>query len=103
MISFDVNPGDLALIDSIAARAVELSRRFGTPRRKQDVMMDISACHANGCPLRLHALLDADDFNFGHDVFGIGRHLDRDDASPTGGQLLNMFRPRFAVKETVNG
>ena len=26
-------------------------------------------------------------------------HMDRDDNSPTGGQCLNCFLPRFAVKE----
>lgn len=52
--------------------------------------MDIRACHANGTPLRLEELLRADDGNFGHDVFGIRRYIDR-----TTGQLTDCFLPRF--------
>lgn len=56
--------------------------------------MDITATHANGCPLKLAELLAADDFNFSHDVAGIYRHLDR-----TTGKLLDCFLPRFAQKQ----
>lgn len=53
--------------------------------------MDITACHANGCPLKLRELLAAEDFNFAHDVFGIRRHLNRETA-----QLGDYFMLRFA-------
>lgn len=53
--------------------------------------MDVIAVHMNGRPLRLEALLAADDFNFAHDVFGIRRHLDRDT-----GELTQCFVPRFS-------
>jgi hypothetical protein len=55
------------------------------------VQMDLAACHCNGCPLQLTELLDADDFNFSHDIFGIRRHLNR-----TTGKLDDRFLPRFA-------
>lgn len=55
--------------------------------------MDITACHANGNPLRLAELLKADDGNFGHDVFGIRRFIDR-----TTGRLMGHFRPRYSVR-----
>ena len=46
----------------------------------------------------IHAagMLAADDFNFGHDVFGIYRHLDR-----TTGKLMNCFVPRFAQRQSA--
>jgi hypothetical protein len=53
--------------------------------------MDITACHLNGCPLRLGELLGADDANFAHDVFGIRRHLNRET-----GKLEDCFCPRYA-------
>lgn len=56
--------------------------------------MDLEATHCNGCPLDLEALLNADDFNFYHDVYGISRHLNR-----STGELMNCFLPRFALKE----
>lgn len=36
-------------------------------------VMDIVAVHNHICRLRLTALLNADDFNFAHDVMGIGQ------------------------------
>ncbi len=56
------------------------------------LQMDIAACHLNGNKLNLQELLDADDFNFNHDVYGISRHIDRDNA-----QLMNCFLPRFST------
>ena len=60
--------------------------------KHMDAMMDIEACHSNGCPLRLNELLATDDGNFGHDVFGIRRHLDRET-----GKLGGCFLPRFSA------
>jgi hypothetical protein len=101
MISFDVNRADQRIITEIAKRAERMAaaHQHQSDRRKvMDYVMDITACHANGCPLDLIRLLAADDFNFAHDVFGIEWHLDRIDTSPTGGQLLGEFLPRFARK-----
>lgn len=58
--------------------------------------MDVTACHCNGCPLRLQELLEADDFNFTHDVFGIRRFIDR----TTGEMPGAKFHPRFSVPRT---
>jgi len=41
-------------------------------------------------PLRLNELLDASDFNFAHDVFGIHECLDRET-----GEMKKSFVPRF--------
>jgi len=41
-------------------------------------------------PLRLQEMLNSDDENFTHDIFGIYRHLNRKT-----GELENCFVPRF--------
>ncbi len=89
-VSFDISAEDFALIKKIATRAVKLLKITFPNYDKQWSMMDLTACHANGCPLRLKDLLDADDFNFAHDIFGLLRHLNRDT-----GKLENCFLPRF--------
>lgn len=91
-ISFDVSCSDAGIIKAISERAVEVAFKY-RPDSEFDFMscqMDITATHANGNPLRLLDLLEADDFNFGHDVFGIERHLDRNT-----GKLMHGFSPRF--------
>lgn len=90
-IRFDASPEDFAIIERIAARAVKMANGGGWHYPESDAQMDLTACHRNGTPLRLTELLTADDFDFGHDVFGIRRHLDR-----TTGKLMNLFSPRFA-------
>jgi hypothetical protein len=57
-----------------------------------DLIMDITACHLNGCPLDLERLLTAPDFDFDHDVAGIHGYLDRKT-----GKLLDNFLPRYAL------
>jgi Family of unknown function (DUF6874) len=52
--------------------------------------MDLCATHC-AVPLKLEALLAADDFNFAHDILGIQRHMDRKT-----GDLGGCFLPRFA-------
>ena len=56
-----------------------------------DLSMDVTACHCNGCPLDLEALLGAKDVEFAHDVLGIRAHIDR-----KVGLLTNCFLPRYA-------
>ena len=83
-VSFDVTRGETQLIQRIADRAE------GGSRKKLDVLMDITACHANGCRLRLSALLAASELDFWHDVLGIAAHIDRKT-----GELTNCFCPRY--------
>ncbi len=92
-ISFDIPHADRVTVTSIALRAHELEKDvLGAARTPiLDMEMDITATHANCCPLRLADLLDANDADFAHDVFGIARHLDR-----STGKLTGMFVPRFA-------
>jgi hypothetical protein len=56
--------------------------------------MDISACHSNGCPLRLADLLAAKNFDFMHDVAGIHNNIDRET-----GKLKGNFLPRYHKRE----
>ncbi len=92
--SFETSKKEFLLIAEIAKRAVILADKLGVGMYDDctTVCMDVTACHANGNPLRLADLLKADDGNFGHDVFGIGRYIDR-----ATGKLTDYFRPRYSV------
>jgi hypothetical protein len=96
-ISFKVSKEDAVTIQKIAERAQALSMRLDR-RLVYDLInadMDITAVHVNCCPLDLIELLAADDANFGHDVFGIRRHLDRNTAT-----LQGCFLPRFSAVQS---
>jgi hypothetical protein len=56
--------------------------------------MDLTACHANGCPMDFETLLSAPDADFVHDVGGIHRYIDR-----TTGRLGDCFVPRCAARD----
>lgn len=89
---FNATRAEMEVIAKIATRARKMAAALGGFQYTQsDALMDINACHSNGCPLKLQELLDADDGNFGHDVFGIRRHINRET-----GQLEDCFLPRFA-------
>ena len=100
-VSFDITDADRDLIGQIVDRALDLISRGETltkrdrAERRINLMMDLTACHANGNPLRLQDLIDADDFNLFHDVAGIARHIDRDT-----GRLTNFFSPRFSARQS---
>jgi len=75
------------LMERIANRAETLMKI----EDRISLLMDLEAVHCNGCPLRLQDLLEADNFNFLHDILGIRRNIDR-----ITGKLRNEFYPRFA-------
>jgi hypothetical protein len=85
--SFEVSKADKSLIDEIVIKAGWLIGGI----EPLGLAMDLTATHANGCPLKLAALLQADDFNFCHDIRGIQAHLNR-----TTGKI-ERFLPRYAV------
>ncbi len=87
MINFNTTKKDTELITKIAQRAVKINPDYDY----MDASMDVTAVHLNDCKLRLSDLLEADDFNFAHDIFGIRRHIDR-----ATGKLTNCFLPRFS-------
>jgi len=78
---------ELNVIGKIVRRAATMTAELD----RLSLHIDLDACMRE-CPLDLDALLNADDANFAHDVFGIVRHMDR-----TTGQLTGCFRPRFAL------
>lgn len=85
-VTFKISRSESEIIHQIGRRAnAALDTDFMT------TVMDVTAAHANGCPLRLHDLLAADEFNFAHDIYGINRHINRDT-----GKFEDCFRPRFA-------
>lgn len=91
MVSFDVTEQEAGLIALVVDRIETLHKREAMTFDRLHWHMDITACHANGCPLKLHDLLVGSEFDFTHDVFGISRHLDRKT-----GKLQNCFLPRYA-------
>lgn len=95
-LNWKVSTKDRELIDKIAHRAKALAARFDIKYPWHDAMMDVTATHTNGMPLDLDGLLKTDDGNFGHDVFGIRRHLNRET-----GKLMDCFRPRYAKGATT--
>jgi hypothetical protein len=87
MVKFEATVEELQTIMNIVERAAQ----HWTPAQypPQDMMMDLDACHSNGCPLDLAKLLRAPDFDFVHDVAGIFRHIDR-----STGKIQDCFLPR---------
>jgi hypothetical protein len=88
MINWKIDKEDLLIISDIADRALELN----VDGRKQTIVMDLQACHTNGCPLRLNDLLAAEACDFLHDICGINHHINREN-----GKLEDCFSPRFSA------
>lgn len=81
------------LIAKIGARASKLVHSNYKELEVIDIIMDIEKAHQS-CPLKLKELYEADDFSFGHDVFGIIRHLNRETC-----ELEGCFLPRFSKSD----
>jgi hypothetical protein len=82
------------LMIKIADRLANLSLEFkekGAAYKTTDLLMDLDATNSNGCPLDFQKLLDAEDFDFIHDIFGICNNIDR-----RTGELTNCFLPQCA-------
>lgn len=90
MISWNVSKTEHDIIMDIAYRAHAIAKKQGVPYDLTEIMMDLTATHANGCPLKLAELAGASPFDFTHDVFGIRNHIDR-----STGQLRDGFCPRY--------
>src|SRR5258708_8956764 len=89
-VSFDISSTDAILIEHIVLRAASL-----LGGETLELMMDLTAVHANGNPLRLMDLLMASKFDFCHDINGIRRHINRNT-----GKLEN-FTPKFSAPRMV--
>ena len=88
-MKWDTNKKDMLLINDIAKRACAQGSMMAD---KQQLDMDITACHLNGTRLNLEKFLKADEGNFLHDIYGIQRHINRDT-----GKLENCFSPRYSA------
>lgn len=97
MIKFNCSRPEAELIIAIAKRAVAMANSYDLEYKMLEADMDITACHCNGNPLDLLKLLEADDFNFAHDVFGIRRHINR-----TTGKLEDCFVPRCSYQSKLD-
>lgn len=87
-LRFDCGPGELDLIKKIVER---FGKQSSINYSVIDMVMDLDACHSNGCPLDFQKLLEAPDFDFIHDVLGIRRHINH-----RTGEIENCFLPRCA-------
>jgi len=94
-MNFRITKKEAETVGAIARRASHLASGLDTRYDTQEAWMDVSAAHANGCPLDLAKLLAADNFDFVHDVFGIRNHIDR-----RTGKLDNCFLPRCAAPQS---
>ncbi|MFA5301013.1 MAG: hypothetical protein WC389_22700 [Lutibacter sp.] len=92
MIQWTTSKQTQKVEEKIAERAVTMAKKYQIQYDKLTALMDIDACHSNGNPLKLQSLLDADDFNFAHDVFGIRDNLNRET-----GKLEHCFSPRYSA------
>lgn len=92
MVSFKVSKSERKIIEHIADRAWGIGWLRDSYEDRVGLVMDITATHANGNPLRLDELLGADNFNFAHDMSGICNCLNRET-----GKLTRGFRPRFSI------
>lgn len=79
------------LITAIADRA-QVELKHVTDR--MSIMMDLESVP----DLDLEGLLKAEPFDFGHDIYGIMRHMDR---STYPGKLTGCFVPRYCRKAVV--
>lgn len=96
VLNWNVSPADYDLAFRIAQRVADMSRQFQLTEidiNVIDIAMRLTACHANGCPLKLWQLLASDNDDFTHDVFGICRFLDAKT-----GKLTQGFTPRFRAE-----
>lgn len=75
------------LMGAIAKRADEMGLLMFD---RVSLVMDLEVA-TEEFNLRLDEFLNADNFNFSHDVVGIQQHIDRDN-----GEMVKKFVPRFA-------
>lgn len=93
-ISFDASKEDQELIGRIVDRLIENGCGLvNVGDYRVDIMMSVTACHVNGCPLDLEKLDAAPLGVLDHDVLGIHLHLNHET-----GELDDYFYPKTAKK-----
>lgn len=76
---------------SIVSKVVKRAKKELIITDGISLSMDLTATHSNGTLLDFDKLLAFDEENFGHDIYGIIRHIDR-----STGKLTRGFLPRCA-------
>lgn len=84
---------DLEIVNKIIERAENMNL-LGSDR--VSLLMDINIAHKT-FNLRLNDFLEADDFNFSHDIVGIQNHVNRESKT-----MEDFFLPRFAGNQGDN-
>ncbi len=82
--------GECAIIYNIVCRYEALTKKTFD---RQQLQMDIEACHCNGNPLDLQGLFKSMPWDLIHDVKGIKAYLDR-----TNGKLKDGFKPKHSTE-----
>lgn len=96
IINWEITHEDHDLLMRVVDRAInELN---GYPDEPRTLIMDLNACHANGCPLDFAGLLTAHLGDFSHDIYGVREHINRQT-----GKLEDCFVPRYALANQVKG
>jgi hypothetical protein len=94
---FAATHSERSLIERIVQRFLRIMEDDWKGSRLS-LLMDLEACHCNGCALDLQGLLDAPrDGDVAHDVAGISQHLDR-----STGRLTRFFLPRYALRTELS-
>lgn len=93
-VSFKVTKRESQLIRKIMRRFRMVMEDSGEIFPWIEYEMSLTACHANGTPIKLVELSLASDFDVMHDVCGIHRHIDK-----ATGEIRDCFVPRFVNME----
>jgi hypothetical protein len=93
-INWTISREEFDLLLKVVDRALREIRDY--PDEPRTLIMDLNAAHCNGCPIDFAGLLEADDFEFAHDIVGIRKHIDR-----STGQVLGFFTPRYALANHI--
>jgi hypothetical protein len=88
--NWEISKEDYTILIAVAERA--LFELTDYPDDKRTLVMDLTACHANGCPLYFKGLFAAPLLDFSHDICGIRDNINRDT-----GRLEGFFTPRYAL------
>lgn len=96
MIHFDISEQDRPFYLKVMQRAKALVKKSKIDYPAKEMSMDLLACHSNGCPLDFKRFAEFPESDFGHDLFGIRKWIDR----TTGKIPSNKFDPRCSKGET---
>lgn len=90
MVSFIVPQDDLKKIVQVVEKYIECSDQGWSMDDRLNMIMSLTACHANGTKLDLEGLLKASPIDLSHDVQGVCQNINTNT-----GKLDNCFLPRY--------